>query len=164
MRAVTSRRNRTPFGPITLDSFHLRTELLTVALAPCGLDVPVGDAIVHDPAEPLVAGPGDVVLAVAVDPVSEAAHSLVAACAAALVVKHRDQPIERLLDVASEAGVAVLVTPAEVAWGQLHALIRTSATTAGTSGARVSGTAIGDLFTLADAIAAAAGGRRETSH
>lgn len=164
--SVGAREDGTAVGDIpTLATLcaDLGAELLAVAFAPRGLEVPVAGAVVHDPEATLAAAPGDVVLGVGMDPRSEPALDLLQAAAgagaAALVVKPRGRPVDRLVAGAKRAGVAVLTTPAEVAWGQLYALIRTSTSaTVGASSGQICGPAIGDLFALADAIAAAAGG------
>ncbi len=137
-------------------------DLLTVALAPRGADVPVAEPVVHDPGEPLQANRGDLVLAVGLHAVDAAARELLAAAgtagASAVVLKRRDgEAVDALLTTAAASGVALLTTPAAVSWGQLFALIRTSAS-ARTPTTQVSGAKIGDLFALADAVAAASGG------
>ncbi|MDW5597408.1 helix-turn-helix domain-containing protein [Conexibacter stalactiti] len=137
-------------------------DLLTVALAPRGADVPIAEPVVHDPGEPLLANRGDVVLAIGLRAVEDGARELIAAAgaagASAVVLKRRDgETVDPLLATAAAGGIALLTTPAAVAWGQLFALIRTSAS-ARTPATQVSGAKIGDLFALADAVAAAAGG------
>lgn len=137
-------------------------DLLTVALAPRGAEVAIGEPVVQDPGEPLHANRDDLVLAVGLRTVDDAARELVvaagAAGASAVVLKRRDgDALDPLLPAAAAGGVALLTTPAAVAWGQLFALIRTSASSR-TPATQVSGAKIGDLFALADAVAAATGG------
>jgi hypothetical protein len=138
--------------------------VLQVLAAPGGLDVVIVDAVIHDPDDAPVPHPGDVVLAVGVDARRPEARDLVrdagAAGAAAVVVKARNEGVPgALVDDATAAGVALLAATPEVAWGQLHAIVRTVAVTAGLEGeGGPGGAAVGDLFALANAVAAMVGG------
>ena len=138
--------------------------VLEVLAAPGGLDVVIVDAVIHDPDDAPVPHPGDIVLAVGVDARRPEARDLVrdagAAGAAAVVVKARNEGVPAaLVDDATAAGVALLAATPEVAWGQLHAIVRTVAVTAGLEGdGRPGGAAVGDLFALANAVAAMVGG------
>ncbi len=147
--------------PVTLGAVvdALGADVLRVLVAPAGLDVVVGDAVVHDPSGPPAADPGDLVLAVGVDPSRASAVDVVArygALGASAVLVRTDDPLPpALLVAATGAGVAVLAAPRDAAWGQLHTLLRTARSAHGQGG---SGTGIGDLFALADAVAALVGG------
>ena len=138
--------------------------VLDVLAAPDGLDVHVGETVIADPEEDWVGGPDDVVLGVGVDPRKPLAVELVrraaAAGAAAVVVKDRDGAgAADLADAARELGLALLLATPEVAWGQLHALLRTATSAAGLPPDRaLRGVPIGDLFALANAVAAMVGG------
>ncbi|MEY2478142.1 MAG: hypothetical protein QOG87_3457 [Actinomycetota bacterium] len=143
---------------------HVGGGIIDVVAAPKGLDVAVGESVILDPAEDWVGAPDDVLLAVGVDPRQPQAADLVrragAAGVAAVVLKSRAaNDVGDLGDAAREAGVALLVATAEVAWGQLHALLRTATAAAGLPPDRApGGVPIGDLFALANAVAAMVGG------
>jgi hypothetical protein len=143
---------------------YVGTGLLDVVAAPGGLDVVVGETVIYDRTERWVGGPHDIVLAVGVDPSGTDAHDLVRAAAAAggaaVVVKARgDDGAAALAHTARSQGIALLAATPDVAWGQLHSLVRTAVAAGGMvpdDGA--GGVPIGDLFALANAVAAMAGG------
>ncbi|MET9791672.1 PucR family transcriptional regulator [Streptomyces canus] len=120
--------------------------------APAGLAVPVTEALLHDAHAPLPQAPGALLLAVGVR--AAAAGPLVRAAAEAgmtgLVVRGPDGPTAE----AQTYGVALLSVAEDTAWHRAHLLL------ASAIGARpVPATGgHGDLFALADAIAAATGG------
>jgi PucR C-terminal helix-turn-helix domain/GGDEF-like domain len=138
--------------------------LVEVVVAPRGLDVPVGEPLIHDPS----GGPGatahDVVLMVGVDAGSATAVDLLdrlgrLGAVAAVIKLDRPAP-ERIVEAARERGLALLAVPAGTNWGQLLSLIRTAlAARAQTSrSGSAEGLSVGDLFGLANAIAATVGG------
>ncbi|MFJ3302695.1 PucR family transcriptional regulator [Streptomyces sp. NPDC086549] len=120
--------------------------------APAGLSVPVTEVLLHDAHAPLRHAPGALLLAVGVR--AAAAGPLVRAAAEAgmtgVVVRGADGPVGE----AETQGVALLSVDEDAAWHHVHLLL------ASAIGARPapSGSGLGDLFALADAIAAAAGG------
>jgi hypothetical protein len=135
-------------------------ELVRVVVAPRGLDVGVGDPIIHDRLVGTRLAAGDVVLAVGVDPgsgeMAELVRAAAASNAAALIGKFADDVPAALVDEAAASGVALLRATRDVEWGQLHALARMVTSTAAT---RDHGDPLlGDLFGLANAIAARTGG------
>lgn len=137
--------------------------VVRILAAPEGLDVPVLDITIHDPLGPPTAHEGDVVLAVGVDPERPEAINLIAAAgrgdAAAVVLKTRDRDAApaAAIDAAGSSGVALVAVDPEMAWSQLHAVLRTARAASG--GADAYGlAAVGDLFTLANAVAAMVGG------
>jgi hypothetical protein len=137
--------------------------VLEVLAAPAGLDAPIGAAVIYDVEENWAGEAGDVLLAVGVDPRRAEARDLVdragKAGAAAVVVKHRGDGTDALVEVAHDAGVALLAATPDVAWAQLHALVRTATVLAAASTGRGPGGApVGDLFALANAVAAMVGG------
>ncbi|MBV8961245.1 MAG: helix-turn-helix domain-containing protein [Actinobacteria bacterium] len=137
--------------------------LLELLAAPKGLDVAVVDAVIFDPDDRPLAHAGDVVLGVGVDvrrpEARDLLHDAGAAGAAAVVVKARDGVAPALVDAATQAGVALLAAAPEAAWGHLHNMVRTVTVTAGLeSGTGPGGAAVGDLFALANAVAAMVGG------
>lgn len=136
--------------------------VVRVVEAPAGLDVAVTQACIHDRVDPRIE-PGDVVLAVGVDEESGDAEELLAeagaAGASAVVLKLRSEPSQVLRRVAQRARVALLDTTDGMDWGHLHTLMRTATATIGDS-LDASGVAapVGDLFALANAVAAMVGG------
>jgi len=120
--------------------------------APAGLTVPVTEALLYDAHAPLPRVPGALLLAVGVR--ASAAGPLARAAAeagmSALVVRGPDGPLAE----AESAGVALLSVDEDAAWHHVHLLL------ASAIGARPSAAAsgLGDLFALADAVAASVGG------
>ncbi|MGW4976387.1 PucR family transcriptional regulator [Streptomyces mirabilis] len=120
--------------------------------APAGLAVPVTEALLYDAHAPLPRAPGALLLAVGVR--ASAAGPLARAAAEAgmsgLVVRGPDGPLAE----AESAGVALLSVDEDAAWHHVHLLL------ASAIGARpaAAGSGLGDLFALADAVAAAVGG------
>ena len=106
--------------------------------------------------------PGDVVLGVGVAARPREAVGFVeeaGACgAAAVVLKLGDEPGPELIDASTRTGVALLSAPPAVAWGHLYTLLRVAGGAAMPAGALVDGVPMGDLFALANAIAAMVGG------
>ena len=140
---------------------RLHPAVFDVAAAPRGLDLPVRDAIILDQADPEPVPAGAVALGVGVD----TEHAQVAMLrrlgesgAAAAVVKHNGPIGDSVLRAAAECGVAVLVAPPALSWGQLYTLLLTAANTVPSAPAELTDAPLGDLFALANAIAAAVGG------
>ena len=149
----------------TLGGVLEHLEILRVLLAPRGLDVDVAGVVVHDPIDTPRIDSGDVVLAVGVDVDGHGAVGLIEAAgqsgAVAVVVKLRDETATtvRAETAAKQAGVALLAADRNVAWGHLYTLLRTATASLGIqSGPGPGGVAVGDLFTLANAVAAMVGG------
>lgn len=138
-------------------------ELVDVLAAPHGLDMPAGDPVVFDRVGPLVTAPGDLMLAVGIHPGSPDALDVVDAArrakAAAVLVKLEDEIPDGLVRAATAAGVALLAVPATTGWGHLLTLLHTANTASRVSdAASAEELAIGDLFGLANAVAAMVGG------
>lgn len=136
--------------------------LVRLVTAPRGLDVPVGEPVVHDPLADPSPGPSDLLLAVGVDPHRASAIDVVTACGArgavGVLLKDDGELPPGLVAAADAAGVALLVAPQAAAWGQLHTLLRTARSVSAPRGPGASGAPLGDLFGLADALASAVGG------
>jgi len=133
----------------------LGTGVVTILAAPRGLDVEVEGVAIHDPADPQIDA-GDLVLGVGIDPQepsSAAALELLGRCGAVAVVVRGDG--DALVETARAAGLALLVVPREMAWSQLHTLLRSARVAEGADGGDVP---VGDLFALANAIASMVGG------
>lgn len=140
----------------------LGQQVLEILVAPRGLDAPVEGVMIHEPGLELrhYGGPGQMILAVgahADDPHStELIRQAGAAEAAGIVFRRRHAPAEPVLDGAVTTGVALLTTAPQTAWGELYELIGVSLAAHRAGPSAVSGA--GDLFALADATAALAGG------
>lgn len=137
--------------------------LVDVLAAPGGLDMPAGDPVVFDRVGMLALNPGDLLLAVGIHPGSSDALDVVdtarQANAAAVIVKIEDEPPANLVRAAEVAGVALLAVPATTGWGHLLTLLRTArGASRASSSTTVEKLAIGDLFGLANAVAAMVGG------
>ena len=125
--------------------------------------VDVTDVVILDWTDPEALPAGALVLAVGVEPDRPAAATLVdragRAGVAGIVLRHDGELPESICEAARSTGVALLTAPRGAAWGQLHALLRTAlASTGGVGESGAAGVRIGDLFSLADAIATAVGG------
>jgi len=136
--------------------------VVSVLAAPRGLDVLLSQAVIHDPMDVLEAQPGDIVLAVGISD-EHAADFLSSdgrARASAVMIKTRHGDLDDAARVAEEQGIALLGVVPEITWAQLHALIRTCILSAGQTVDEAStyATPVGDLFALANAVAAMVGG------
>jgi sugar diacid utilization regulator len=132
--------------------------VLSVGIAPRGLDLPVGSVVIHDSSDPGEAGEADLVLGVGLLPgagLEKVIEELGSWGVTGLVVKSRDLPDHRSRQAAQAAGLALLVAPPASSWAQLVALIRTALaqTAFQSSPGRSPGLAMGDLFGIANAIA-----------
>ena len=120
-----------------------------LSCAPRGRDVELRGVALHDAAERTPAAPDDVLLGLGI-PSSSAAARLVASTAAAVVVLHGRPPLdEKVLAAARKSGAAVLLVEPSVPWSQLASVVQTLV---------LGGQRSGDLFAVADAIAAVVGG------
>ena len=151
---------REPRSRATLASLCERAgdDLLDLVLAPHGLEVPVAGVCIHDPLDAAcgAVGCGDVVLAPGAPAREQATDDLLAAVreagAAAVVVRRRRPLSGWLLEAFEEAGVALLTTPRELPWAELHVLLLAALEAGGDR------PPAGGLAGLADATAALAGG------
>ncbi|MEV0681608.1 helix-turn-helix domain-containing protein [Actinosynnema sp. NPDC050436] len=122
-----------------------------LSCAPRGRDVELRGVALHDPTEPNAASPDDVLLGLGV-PSPAAAARLVSSTNAAAVVLHGAPPLdERVVAAAKRSGAAVLLVDPSVPWGQLANVAQTVVLGGQRKGS-------GDLFAVADAIAAVVGG------
>lgn len=136
-------------------------EVIRVEVAPRGLDVAVGDPMIHDRLTGTSLSAGDVVLAVGVDQRGPELLDLLDAAgragAAAVIAKLVDGPeLVTVTAAATRADVALLRLSRDVEWGQFHALARMVTATSGAH--RHGEIPLGDLFALANAIAVRAHG------
>jgi hypothetical protein len=136
-----------------------------VVVAPDGLDACVGEPVIYDAADDALAfHAGDLVLAVGIDVTRDNVAELVrragAARACGIVLKIRNGKLSpEVVDAARDSRVALITVTPDIAWGQLHALVRTARSTGGPL-LPAEGTTVplGDLFALANAVAAMVGG------
>jgi DNA-binding PucR family transcriptional regulator len=141
---------------------NLGRDVLRVVASPNGLEVVVRDPVIYDPAERSAITAAAIVLAVGIQPgTAESATLLQTAAragAAAVVFKGGDDVVAMSQDSAL-LGVALLSVPEEMTWTQLHAfLVNASRFPAESSAAGIAGVPLGDLFALANAVAAVLGG------
>lgn len=136
--------------------------LVRLVVAPRGLDAAVRELVVHDPLGEPAVGQDDLLLAVGVDPARASAIDVVTACGArgavAVLVQSDGDLAPGLIAAAEVSGVALLVAPRGAAWGQLHTLLRSARSVNPPRGAGAPAAPLGDLFGVADALAAAVGG------
>jgi sugar diacid utilization regulator len=141
---------------------NLGSAVVTLLAAPRGIDVALTEPLILDPLFEAAIEPGDVLLAVGTGAGSPDARDLLSlagrAQAGALVLRIPDTVPAELVDAATSAGVALMAIGSEVAWGQFYALLRTALAGAGRPPQAEAGVGIGDLFGLANAVAAMAGG------
>ncbi len=138
----------------------LGASLIRAATGSCGLDRAVSVPVMYDGRDELPDTPGGVLFMVGSSPADPAVPDVLVTAVdrgfAAVVVKPRDEPVEPLAAVATDAGIALLVVNAEVPWRHLDTLV-TAASSGRTPGYGRPGEG-GDLFVLANAVAGALGG------
>jgi DNA-binding PucR family transcriptional regulator len=131
-----------------------------LAAAPAGLDTPIRDVVIVDPDDEPDAAPGDLVLLIGSrGPAAVRLLRAVArrgAAAVAVKVAPGEGP-DRLRAAALDSGIAVLAVRPEVRWDQLDSLARGVVADARVATVAEPGES-GDLFSLAQTIAALTGG------
>jgi len=143
--------------PAILDGSGLR-----LASDPAGRDLAISHPYLFDPDSPLTETPGGILLGVGLRAEQESTRVVIRQAAerrfSAIVVKCHGYPVDLLVQDADDAGVALLVVPDDTEWLQLASLLTNAVGTANHIGMSLSSLAVGDLFALANAIAAAVGG------
>lgn len=124
-------------------------------------DPEVRASVVWDPLERVPSIPGGILLMTGASVVAGIASTAIQQAAtfgyAAVVIKSRDLA-KGLIDVSRAGDVQVLRAPDDASWNSLHALISAAVSNPGhVQSASVAGITPGDLFSLANAIAATAG-------
>ena len=137
--------------------------VLQALCMPHGPDAAAGEPRLLDLAEGVVAPPGAVLEAVGCRPSSSHSPEVIkaagAAGLAAVAMKAYGEPIDHLVDCALEAGVALLLVDDGVLWHHLHVLLSSALRRSGRpADESLSTLAAGDLFALANAVAAMVGG------
>ncbi len=141
----------------------LGVDFVRVLAAPPGIAQPVGEVTIYDPLVPQPPETGGLLLGVGIDPESSEATELLrnaaAAGAAAVLLRVSSERPAELVEAAQEHGVGLVAVTRDVPWGQLHTLLRTAQATTGNVQESVRDPApVGDLFTLANAVATMVGG------
>lgn len=131
--------------------------LVDVLAAPRGFDVDVRDVVIVDPEEDSGSRAGDLVLVIGARgrsavPLVRAAGRARAAAVAVKVEADRDG--RALRDAAIDEGVALLGVRPEVRWEQLESFARSAVDNARLTTEADIGEALGDLFSLAQTVAA----------
>jgi hypothetical protein len=135
---------------------------LHLITAPSGVDTPVSGVLIHEPRAALPPVRHAVLLAVGMRPSSTEALELVKRASqaghAGLVVKRYGEPVTELVAAAEDAGIALLAADEDMAWHHLDTLVSSALAAIARSGRGDTAPAMGDLFALANAIAALVGG------
>jgi hypothetical protein len=140
---------------------RLHPAVVDVLAAPAGMGATIADPVILDAADVSPLPVDSVVLAVGVEG-TRARVSLVQQLAdkgaAAVVVKNEGAVDEQLVAAAEAAGIALLAAPVALSWGQLYSLMLTASSAAPVMSAETNEVPLGDLFALANAVAAMVGG------
>ncbi|HZU73020.1 MAG TPA: helix-turn-helix domain-containing protein [Acidimicrobiales bacterium] len=150
-----------PAGSLGLLVDRLHPAVLDVLAAPRGLEVEVSHPVILDPADPVAPDPASLVLAVGVgEAIAKASimRRLASTGATGVVFKQAGAVEKELLALADETGLALLAVRPGISWGQLFSLIATASTVSPPAEGGVYGVPLGDLFALANAVAAMVGG------
>jgi hypothetical protein len=135
---------------------------LHLVTQPDGTGTPVSGVLIHEPRSALPPARHAMLLAVGMRPASAEATDLVRQASraghAAVVVKRYGEPIAGLAAVAEEAGIALLAADEDMAWHHLGALVDSALAAIARSGRGGTAPSMGDLFALANAVAAMVGG------
>ncbi|GAA1303321.1 PucR family transcriptional regulator [Streptomyces sanglieri] len=127
-----------------------------------GADVLVSGVLIHEPRAPLPPMRNAMLFAVGVRPTSLEAGELLGQAALAgytcLVIKRYGESAGQLVATASETGISLLAADEDIAWHHLDALVSSVLAETGRTVLGAGAPAVGDLFALANAIAAMVGG------
>lgn len=142
---------------------NLGPGIAQVIVAPKGLEVPLGEPVIHDPVDLTDFDADAIVLAVGTRPDTTEARELIARagkCDAGMVVfKMHGRRCEWVAE-AEESSLALVSIADEMSWSSLHSLLALAVPSwrraAGLPG--IASVPLGDLFALANAIAAMVGG------
>jgi hypothetical protein len=127
-----------------------------------GRDLALTRTVLFDPRGGVERTPGGMLLAVGVSVADPAAGRMLATAAAsgfsAVVVKAYQEDVGPLARAADAHGLALLVVHDDVEWLSLDSHVNNALASASQGGDSVSSVAVGDLFSLAEAIADTVGG------
>jgi DNA-binding PucR family transcriptional regulator len=145
---------------ITLDRLAatLGSGVLRVLAAPSGTGIELEGVVIHDPADPPPLGSGNLALAVGLGPGEEMRRLMERAAAegAVLVVKTAPAGEAALSAHAEELGLTLAAVAPGAAWMQIASLLRGAIRddAVARDNAHLAGAAAGDLFAIANAVAA----------
>lgn len=124
--------------------------------------LPLTAPTLFDPWTPFTGPRSGILLGIGVHPAAAGSPDVIREAAragfSALVVKSLTLGVETLAAVADAEGIALLVVDDGIEWRQLDALISAALATVTEADSSLSTLAVGDLFALANAIAATVGG------
>ena len=116
----------------------------------------------YDPLAPPTGRRSGILLGIGLHPAAPEIESVIrdaAACGfGAVAIKPRSLNVDHLAKVADAEDIALLLVDDEIEWRQLDALLDSALTAANDANNSLAGLAVGDLFALANAIAAMVGG------
>ena len=160
-----------PMEPLTADLHDIAiTELLQIldgsglrlVSSETRLRLPLTSPTLFDPWMPPAGPRSGILLCIGLHPAAPEATATIRDAAhrgfGAVVIKSLSLGVETLAAVADAEGIALLVVDDEIEWRQLDALINSALTTATEARGSISAPVVGDLFALANAIAAMIGG------
>ena len=157
--------NEPEFGRFSLGWLvsQLGARVASVVCAPGGLDAVVRDPVIYDAVVAPAVEPGDLVLGIGIVPSAPEALDLVQWAGsrdvgAAVFKAGPDGLPDALVAAADAAGVALVAIRPETAWDQFYALVRRVMATVAELTGGDEATPVGDVFALANAIAAMVGG------
>lgn len=135
---------------------------LTLASGQPQLRLPLTSPTLFDPWTPPTGRRNGILIGIGLHPTDPESADVVRDAArrgfGAVVIKSLSLSVATLAAVADDEGIALLVVDDEIEWRQLEALIDSALTTATEANSSLSALAVGDLFALANAIAAMVGG------
>lgn len=136
--------------------------VLEVVTAPEGLQVAVGSTVLVGPGEALAPNPHGILLAVGTRADDAAAAQLLQdakdAGYSAVVIKALGSSLDQLTEAAEEIEIALLRAAESIAWRHLDSLLHAAVPASGPVLEAFGAVGVGDLFALANAIAATVGG------
>jgi sugar diacid utilization regulator len=146
----------------------LGPDLIEIVTAPRGVDTPIAGVSLKGPLDRIARDEAAdcLLLAVGATPDNGTLEQLIASAAAAdaagIVGHLAANPSRQLLETAEEAGVALLSTSEDIAWGELYELIRAAVVVDNLNGESeptvTADVGLDDLFAIAETTAAVAGG------
>jgi DNA-binding PucR family transcriptional regulator len=162
-RGAVQAANEETHGLAVTELLHLLDGSgLRLASRATPLRLPLTSPTLFDPLSTWTGPRSGILLGIGLHPASPESAEVVRDAArrgfGAVVVKSLARSVETLAAVADAEGIALLVMDDEIEWRQVDALLDSALTTASEADRSLSATPVGDLFALANAIAAMIGG------